>query len=119
MMTRRGTFIINGAERVIVSQLHRSPGICFETSQHLNGKMLHSFRIIPADSFAALTAEADLTGQKWAMVFAAAMSGTVGTPPTSVDAEVPLQSMVEAIKVGNIENYLAFDNQGLPMQLSQ
>jgi DNA-directed RNA polymerase subunit beta len=47
MMTRRGTFIINGAERVIVSQLHRSPGICFETSQHLNGKTLHSFRIIP------------------------------------------------------------------------
>ena len=47
MMTRRGTFIINGAERVIVSQLHRSPGICFETSRHLNGKMLHSFRIIP------------------------------------------------------------------------
>lgn len=47
MMTRRGTFIINGAERVIVSQLHRSPGICFETTQHLNGKLLHSFRIIP------------------------------------------------------------------------
>ncbi|WP_411827387.1 DNA-directed RNA polymerase subunit beta [Luteolibacter sp. AS25] len=47
MMTRRGTFIINGAERVIVSQLHRSPGICFETSEHLNGKTLHSFRIIP------------------------------------------------------------------------
>jgi len=47
MMTRRGTFIINGAERVIVSQLHRSPGICFETSKHLNGKILHSFRIIP------------------------------------------------------------------------
>lgn len=47
MMTRRGTFVINGAERVVVSQLHRSPGICFETSQHLNGKTLHSFRIIP------------------------------------------------------------------------
>ncbi len=47
MMTQRGTFVINGAERVIVSQLHRSPGICFETSQHLNGKTLHSFRIIP------------------------------------------------------------------------
>ncbi len=40
MMTRRGTFIINGAERVIVSQLHRSPGVCFETSLHLNGKTL-------------------------------------------------------------------------------
>lgn len=47
MMTRRGTFVINGAERVIVSQLHRSPGICFEKSLHLNGKELHSFRIIP------------------------------------------------------------------------
>ncbi|MDP0490885.1 MAG: DNA-directed RNA polymerase subunit beta [Verrucomicrobiota bacterium JB023] len=47
MMTRRGTFVINGAERVIVAQLHRSPGICFETSVHLNGKILHSFRIIP------------------------------------------------------------------------
>jgi len=47
MMTRRGTFVINGAERVIVSQLHRSPGIAFETSLHLNGKTLHSFRIIP------------------------------------------------------------------------
>lgn len=47
MMTRRGTFVVNGAERVIVSQLHRSPGICFETTQHLNGKTLHSFRIIP------------------------------------------------------------------------
>ena len=47
MMTNRGTFVINGAERVIVSQLHRSPGICFESAQHLNGKLLHSFRIIP------------------------------------------------------------------------
>ena len=47
MMTRRGTFVINGAERVIVSQLHRSPGICFEKSFHLNGKELFSFRIIP------------------------------------------------------------------------
>ncbi|MBN8458160.1 MAG: DNA-directed RNA polymerase subunit beta [Verrucomicrobia bacterium] len=47
MMTRRGTFIINGAERVVVSQLHRSPGVCFEITQHLNGKLLHSFRIIP------------------------------------------------------------------------
>ncbi|WP_395734237.1 DNA-directed RNA polymerase subunit beta [Prosthecobacter sp.] len=47
LMTVRGTFVINGAERVVVSQLHRSPGICFETSQHLNGRWLHGFRIIP------------------------------------------------------------------------
>jgi DNA-directed RNA polymerase subunit beta len=47
LMTARGAFVINGAERVVVSQLHRSPGVCFETSLHLNGKTLHSFRIIP------------------------------------------------------------------------
>lgn len=47
LMTERGTFVINGAERVVVSQLHRSPGICFETDIHLNGKLLHGFRIIP------------------------------------------------------------------------
>ena len=47
LMTPQGTFVINGAERVIVSQLHRSPGLAFEATQHANGKMLHSFRIIP------------------------------------------------------------------------
>ena len=47
LMTPQGTFVINGAERVIVSQLHRSPGIAFEATPHANGKMLHSFRIIP------------------------------------------------------------------------
>jgi DNA-directed RNA polymerase subunit beta len=47
LMTPQGTFVINGAERVIVSQLHRSPGIAFEETIHTNGKKLHSFRIIP------------------------------------------------------------------------
>jgi len=47
LMTPQGTFVINGAERVIVSQLHRSPGICYEQSVHANGTLLYSFRIIP------------------------------------------------------------------------
>ncbi len=46
-MTPRGTFVINGAERVVVSQLHRSPGVFFGTSQHANGTQLYSARIIP------------------------------------------------------------------------
>jgi len=46
-MTPRGTFVINGAERVIVSQLHRSPGVFFSTSYHANGSQLYSARIIP------------------------------------------------------------------------
>ena len=46
-MTNRGTFIINGAERVIVSQLHRSPGVFFGQSVHPNGTQLYSARVIP------------------------------------------------------------------------
>jgi DNA-directed RNA polymerase subunit beta len=47
VMTDKGTFIINGAERVVVSQLHRSPGICFEQERGSRGNNLYSFRIIP------------------------------------------------------------------------
>jgi DNA-directed RNA polymerase subunit beta len=46
-MTRRGTFVINGAERVVVSQLHRSPGVFFGQSTHANGSKLYSARVIP------------------------------------------------------------------------
>ena len=46
-MTPKGTFIINGAERAIVSQLHRSPGVFFSQSMHANGSKLYSARIIP------------------------------------------------------------------------
>ena len=46
-MTERGTFVFNGAERVVVSQLHRSPGVFFGQSLHTNGTKLYSARIIP------------------------------------------------------------------------
>ncbi|MCX8010083.1 MAG: DNA-directed RNA polymerase subunit beta, partial [Ignavibacteria bacterium] len=46
-MTEKGTFIINGAERTIVSQLHRSPGVAFSESRHPNGTMIYAARIIP------------------------------------------------------------------------
>jgi len=47
LMTDDGSFVVNGAERVVVSQLHRSPGICSEQSLHPNGTTLYSMRIIP------------------------------------------------------------------------
>jgi DNA-directed RNA polymerase subunit beta len=46
-MTEKGSFVINGAERVIVSQLHRSPGVFFAMSKHTNGTKLYSARVIP------------------------------------------------------------------------
>ncbi|HPR18686.1 MAG TPA: DNA-directed RNA polymerase subunit beta, partial [Candidatus Cloacimonadota bacterium] len=47
LITERGTFIINGAERVIISQLHRSPGIFFSEEKHTSGKTLYSAKLIP------------------------------------------------------------------------
>jgi len=47
LMTDQGTFIVNGAERVVVSQLHRSPGVFFDETLHPNGKELYSARILP------------------------------------------------------------------------
>ena len=47
LMTEHGSFVVNGAERVVVSQLHRSPGICSEQAVHSNGSMLYSMRVIP------------------------------------------------------------------------
>ena len=47
VMTGSASFAINGAERVIISQLHRTPGICFEKRRHASGRTLYSFRVIP------------------------------------------------------------------------
>lgn len=47
LITNQGTFIINGAERVIISQLHRSPGVYFSSSKHQSGKTLYSAKLIP------------------------------------------------------------------------
>src|SRR6187399_3665467 len=46
-MTPKGTFVINGAERIVVSQLHRSPGVFFSQSYHPNGTKIYSARVIP------------------------------------------------------------------------
>lgn len=71
-------------------------------------------------SFDALVEEArqfTAPGHDWAMVFAAAMSGTLDRAPTTEDAEAPLQRMVDAIKQGALGAYIPFDRQGLPVRL--
>ena len=72
----------------------------------------------PADlsNFAVLADEAAQFGKPWAIVFAAAMSGTLNKPPTSADAEAPLQRMVDAIKGGAHGAFIPFDRQGHPVR---
>ena len=67
LMTEQGTFIINGAERVIVSQLHRSPGVSFSTGVHSNGREIYSARIIPYRG-AWVEFEIDINGLMWVMI---------------------------------------------------
>lgn len=68
-------------------------------------------------TFDAFRSEAAQFGQTWALVFAAAMSGTAQIPPSSADADKPLQTMVESIKRGEVAAYIPFDVQGQAVQL--
>jgi DNA-directed RNA polymerase subunit beta len=66
-MTEQGTFIINGAERVVVSQLHRSPGVFFGQSVHPNGTELYSARVIPFRG-SWIEFSTDVSNQMWAYI---------------------------------------------------
>lgn len=70
-------------------------------------------------TFEVLTQEANQLDSGWSMVFAAAMSGAGEKAPSSADADPHLQSMVEAIKRGELGRYLAFDRKGVSLQLGQ
>jgi hypothetical protein len=69
------------------------------------------------DSFETLVQEAREFGQPWVLVFAAAMGGSVQKPPTSADADQPLQAMVEAVKRGDVGLYVPFDADGMAVQI--
>ena len=67
-------------------------------------------------SFDALVEEARSFGQAWDIMFAVAMSGAAGRPPTPEQAAAPLQRMVASIKAGSIGSFLPFDTAGMPVQ---
>ena len=66
-------------------------------------------------NFKALAEEASTLAQPWRLVFIAALSGSRGLAPTSLDAENPLKRMEEAIRQGNFENFIPSDKQGNPV----
>lgn len=72
----------------------------------------------PSDlkGFSDLAAEAKLAGPPWQIVFAAALEGQGGKPPTQAQIEVALQGMVDAIHVGGVGRYAAFDVNGDPIE---
>ena len=67
--------------------------------------------------FAALVDEAATLGADWALVFAAALSGTAGRPPTDSQIDAALQRMVEAVKSGDLSGMIPFDRKGEAVQL--
>jgi hypothetical protein len=66
-------------------------------------------------SFEVLLEESRRAGPSWDIVFVAALSGRAGSSPTSIDAEAPLQRMVESIKSGRIGSFIPFDRHGQPV----
>ena len=69
------------------------------------------------ENFADLSAQAKAFGQPWVMVFAAALSGMAGVPPTSEEVRAPLDAMVEAIKAGDLGRFIPFNAQGEAVNL--
>lgn len=67
--------------------------------------------------FQALVEESRQTGQQWDVVFVAAMSGRGGTPPSSDEAQQPLNMMVESIRLGHVGGYLPLDRNGQAVDL--
>lgn len=62
--------------------------------------------------FAALAAEAETLGPRWALVFAAALAGQGGEPPSATRVDAALQHMVEAVRSGDIDRFIPFDRNG-------
>jgi hypothetical protein len=69
-------------------------------------------------TFAALVEESRQFGTDWAVVFVASLPGRAGRPPTSKEADQPLQRMIESIKAGSLGSFLPFNRQGEPLLLS-
>ena len=70
------------------------------------------------ETFTALVEESRQLGAGWEVVFVGALSGRAGRPPTSRDADPPLQRMVESIKAGSIGSFIPFDRHGEALLLS-
>lgn len=69
-------------------------------------------------SFAALSEQAQGFGPPWALLFAASLAGSPEEPPSSADAEKPLEKMVDAIRRGDFSDCVVFDPQGEPLELA-
>jgi hypothetical protein len=69
-------------------------------------------------TFAALAEESRRFGPEWAVVFVASLPGRAGRPPTSKEADQPLQRMIESIKAGAFGSFIPFDRQGRPVLFS-
>ena len=69
------------------------------------------------DSFEALIAEAAIAGPAWALVFAAALSGRDGLPPSDAQVDAALEALVEAVQTGDVARLIPFDRQGQAVNL--
>ena len=69
-------------------------------------------------TFAALVEESLLFGPDWAVVFVASLPGRPGRPPTSQEADQPLQRMIESIKAGSFGSFIPFDRRGEPVSFA-
>ena len=106
-MTEQGTFVINGAERVVVSQLHRSPGVFFGQSTHANGTKLYSARIIPFRG-SWIEFASDINNSMYAYI-----DRKKKLPVTTLLRAIGLESDKEILNVFNLADEVAVNKTNL------
>ena len=117
-MTDRGTFIVNGAERVVVSQLHRSPGVFFGQNEHPNGTILYSARVIPfKGSWIEFTT--DIRDVLWAYIDSKKkLTATTLLRALGYDSDDELLDLFDVAEQASVKNKKAFKKEALGKRLA-
>jgi DNA-directed RNA polymerase subunit beta len=112
-MTPSGTFVINGAERVVVSQLHRSPGVFFGQSFHANGTKLYSARVIPFKG-SWIEFATDINGVMYAYI-----DRKKKLPVTTLFRAIGFESDKDILEIFNLSEEIKVSNAGLKKVLGR
>jgi len=117
-MTDRGTFIVNGAERVVVSQLHRSPGVFFGQNEHPNGTILYSARVIPfKGSWIEFTT--DIRDVLWAYIDSKKkLTATTLLRALGYDSDEELLDLFDVSEPASVKNKKTFKKEALGKRLA-
>ena len=115
---QRLLFVFAGAELPLAASLEQRAQFANGEGGELSPLMCVDKAVDDVAHFDGLVAEAAEAGPPWTIVFTTALSGRAGKMPTPLDAQAPLQQMVDSIKAGRLDGMLPFNRRGEPVQFA-